>query len=549
MQAQNQIVGMRSLPRKQIVFTMAGVMMAMFLSSLDQTIVGTAMPKIIGDLNGFTHYTWVTTAYIVTSAVVMPIVGKLTDMHGRKPYYIGGLIIFTLGSLLSGLSQNLTELIFFRGLQGIGAGVIMANTFTVIGDLFPPAERGKYQGLISGVFGLSAILGPTLGGLITDNLTWHWIFFVNVPLGLLVITLFMFYFPHFRNSVTEHKIDFGGMALLSFTVVPLLLALSLGGTEWAWNSFQSFGLFGLAAIMAFAFLHWESRALEPIIPLSLFKNRIVAISQIVVFFTAFGMFGSIIFIPLFFQGVLGVSATISGGFLVPMMMGQVTGSFTSGQLLSRAGGRYRLQGAVGLVIMAIGLLLASNMGPSTAYGSAVATIIVIGFGLGITMPLYTIISQNAVPYTMLGVVSSSIPFARSIGGAVGLAIFGSLLNGRFASELASSLPEAIKNVVPASQLSALAQNPQALVSPEAQIQLQEQFAHVGPAGPGLYNQLIVGLKNALSSGLNEVFLIGFFIVMTALVAHLFIKEIPLRKAHGHDTIPVKALPKQLERKK
>jgi EmrB/QacA subfamily drug resistance transporter len=539
MQTQPQVVGMRSLPKKQIILTMAGVMMAMFLSSLDQTIVGTAMPKIIADLNGFTHYTWVTTAYIVTSAVVMPIVGKLTDMHGRKPYYIGGLVIFTLGSLLSGLSQSLTELIFFRGLQGIGAGVIMANTFAVIGDLFPPAERGKYQGLLSGVFGLSAILGPTLGGLITDNLTWHWIFFVNVPLGLLVITLFVFYLPHFRNSVTKHQIDFGGMALLSLTVVPLLLALSLGGTEWAWNSFQSFGLFGLAAIMAFAFLRWEARVLEPIIPLSLFKNRIVAISQIVVFFTAFGMFGSIIFIPLFFQGVLGVSATVSGGFLVPMMLGQVTGSFLSGQLLSRAGGRYRLQGAAGLVIMGIGMLLASHMGPTTAYGSAVATIIVIGFGLGITMPLYTIISQNAVPYTMLGVASSSIPFARSIGGAVGLAIFGSILNGRFATQLANTLPEAVKNVVPASQLNALAQNPQALVSPEAQTQLQAQFAQLGPSGAGLYNQLLISLKNALSTGLNEVFLIGFFIVVAALVAHLFIKEIPLRKTHGPATAPTK----------
>ena len=538
MQAQPPIEGLRSLPRKQVMLTMAGVMMAMFLSALDQTIVGTAMPKIIADLNGFTHYTWVTTAYIVTSAVVMPIVGKLTDMHGRKPYYIGGLLIFTLGSLLSGLSQSMTELIFFRALQGVGAGVIMANSFTVIGDLFPPAERGKYQGLISGVFGLAAIIGPTLGGFITDTVSWHWIFFVNVPLGLLVITLFWFFFPHFQTSRTSHQVDFMGMAFLSLTVVPLLLALSLGGTEWAWNSPTSFGLFGLAAIMLYLFLRQESRAKEPIIPLSLYSYRIVTISQIVVFFTAFGMFGSIIFIPLFFQGVLGVSATISGSFLVPMMLGQVSGSFLSGQLLSRAGGRYRIQGAAGLIIMATGMFLASQMSPATAYGSAVAIIVIIGFGLGITMPLYTIISQNAVPHKMLGVASSSIPFARSIGGAVGLALFGAILNGRFASDLAARLPDSVKNVVPAAQLNALSQNPEALVSSGAQAQLQTQLAQLGPTGNGIYNQLITALKGALSVGLNEVFLIGFFIIIAALVVHLFIKEIPLRKTHAHadDTI-------------
>jgi EmrB/QacA subfamily drug resistance transporter len=509
------------------------VMLGIFLSSLDQTIVGTAMPKIIADLNGFTHYTWVTTAYIIASAVVMPIVGKLTDMHGRKPYYIGGLVIFTLGSLFSGLSQSMGGLILFRALQGIGAGVLMANAFTVIGDLFPPAERGKYQGLISGVFGLSAILGPTLGGVITDNLSWHWIFFVNVPLGLIVIILFWFFFPHFRTARTMHRVDYLGMALLSLAVVPLLLALSLGGTEWAWNSFTSFSLFGLGALMGYFFLRWEARAAEPIIPLSLYSNRIVVISQIVVFLTAFGMFSSILFIPLYFQGVLGATATVSGSFLVPMMLGQVTGSFASGQLLSRAGGRYRLQGAIGIAIMAAGMFLASRMGPETAYGTAVAIIVAIGFGLGITMPLYTIITQNAVPYRILGVASSSIPFVRSLGGAVGLALLGAILNGGFASGLYSRLPEAVKSALPASQLDALARNPEALVSPQAQAQLQAQFNQMGAGGAGLYDQLVQGLKGALSASLDQVFLVGFFIVLAGLVIHLFIKEIPLRKSH-HD---------------
>lgn len=533
MQTEYRETGLRSLPRRQVILTMAGVMLAMFLSSLDQTIVGTAMPKIIADLNGFAHYTWVTTAYIVASAVVMPIVGKLTDMHGRKPYYIGGLAIFTLGSLLSGLSQSMGGLILFRAFQGIGAGVLMANAFTVIGDLFPPAERGKYQGLISGAFGLSAIIGPTLGGIITDNLSWHWIFFVNVPLGIIVIILFWFFFPHLGTARTMHRIDYLGIMLLSICVVPLLVALSLGGTEWAWDSFTSFSLFGLGALAGYFFLRWEARAAEPIIPLSLYRNRIVVISQIVVFLTAFGMFSSILFIPLYFQGVLGATATVSGSFLVPMMLGQVTGSFVSGQLLSRAGGRYRLQGAIGIAIMAAGMFLASRMGTETAYGAAVAIIIAIGFGLGITMPLYTIVCQNAVPYRVLGVVSSSIPFVRSLGGAVGLALLGAILNGSFSTGFYNRLPDAARNALPASQLDALAHNPEALVSPQAQAQLQAQL---GQMDGGLYDQLVQGLKGALSASLNRVFLVGFFIVLAGLVIHLFIKEIPLRKSHHEGDI-------------
>jgi EmrB/QacA subfamily drug resistance transporter len=522
--------GLSTLPKKQVIFTMAGVMLAMFLGSLDQTIVGTAMPRIIADLHGFAHYTWVTTAYIISSAVVIPIVGKLTDMYGRKPFYIAGLIIFTIFSLLSGLSQTMLQIIICRGLQGIGAGVMMANAFTVIGDLFPPAQRGKYQGLISGVFGLSAIIGPSLGGFITDALSWHWIFFVNVPLGILVIVLFLFFFPHYRPGQHRYQVDYLGMALLCLAVVPLLIALSFGGTQWAWASPASISLFGLASIMTILFVWCEKRASEPIIPISLYRNRIVALSQIVVFFTAFGMFGSIIFIPLFFQGVLGASATLSGSYLTPMMLGQVIGSFSSGQLLSR-GGRYRLLGAAGIAIMAIGMLLTSRMTPATSYTLAIVDIIIIGFGLGITMPLYTIICQNAVPYRMLGVATSSIPFVRSIGGSVALALFGTVLNNSFASRIMAQIPVDVKSAIPDAQLNALVQNPQALVDPSAQAQLQAQLAHLGLQGQQLFQELMSGLKGALSSSVSAVFMAGFIIVAAGFFVHLLIQEIPLRKHH------------------
>ena len=511
--------------------TFAGVLLAMFLGSLDQTVVGTAMPRIISDLGGFSHYTWVTTAYIITSAVTIPITGKLTDMYGRKFFYISGLGIFILASFLCGLSSTMTQVIVFRGVQGIGAGIMMANAFTVIGDIFPPAERGKYQGFMSGVFGLSSIVGPTLGGYITDAFSWHWVFFVNIPLGVLIIVLFIFFFPNFRPNNLRHNIDYLGLVTLVFTVVPAMLALSWGGVEYSWGSPRIIGMFSFSMVMLALFLMIEKRSREPIIPLSLFRNRIVAISEIVIFFTGIGMFGGIVFIPLFFQGVLGVTATASGSFLTPMMLGMIVGSFISGQLLSRAGGHYRIQGAVGIAIMGTGLALLSRMTAETSYANAVLNIAITGFGLGITMPLYTIAVQNAVPYSLLGVATSSTAFFRSIGGSVGLAILGSVMNNRFATEFISLLPTTIKAVIPPDRLSYLASNPQALVSTEAQAQLQGLLSQMGAPGSALFEQVLQALRQALSLALSEVFLIGLIMLIVAFIVNFLIREIPLRKQY------------------
>ncbi len=529
------VVGLRSLPRRQVFVTLAGVMLAMFLSSLDQTVVGTAMPRIISDLGGFSHYTWVTTAYIITSAVTIPITGKLTDMYGRKFFYTSGLVIFILSSLLCGLSNTMTQIITFRGIQGIGAGIMIANAFTVIGDLFPPAERGKYQGYMSGVFGLSSIIGPILGGFITDTLSWHWVFFINIPLGVVIISLFIKFFPNLRPDNLKHHIDYPGLVTLILTVVPAMLALSWGGVEYSWVSIQIIGMFGFSTAMLALFLIIENRSQEPIIPLFLFKNRIITISEVVIFFTGIGMFGCIIFIPLFFQGVLGATATTSGSFLTPMMLSMVTGSVISGQLLSRAGGHYRFQGAIGIAIMSTGLVLLSRISVETTYMLAVRNIIITGFGLGITMPLYTIAVQNAVPYSLLGVATSSTAFFRSLGGSVGLAILGSAMNNRFATEFTSRLPATIKAAISPDTLMSLAQNPQALVSPEAQAQLQDVLKQMGTQGPALLEQVLQVLRQALGSALSEVFLIGFFVLIIAFVVNLFIKEIPLRTQHDITT--------------
>ena len=521
--------GHREMPKRQVVLTMAGVMLALFLASLDQTVVGTAMPRIITDLGGFAQYTWVVTAYIIASTVTLLIAGKLSDMYGRKWFLVGGIVVFIVGSILCGTSQTMTQLILFRALQGIGAGAIMGMAFITVADLFPPHERGKYVGLLTGVFGLSSIIGPTLGGYITDNLSWNWVFYINIPFGVLIMLLFIFFFPHLRPGVRKHRVDYAGMITLILSVVPFMLALTWAGVDYDWLSFPILFMFGFSLAMLLLFIVIESRAKEPILPLWIFRNRIVSVASIVTFVLGFGMFTGIIFIPLYFQGVLGSSATASGTFLTPMMLGLVVGSIISGQVLSRAGGHYRLQGAVGIMFMALGLFLLSRMTVETSYAMAVVNIVLMGLGLGITMPVYVIAVQNAVPYSVMGIATSTTNFFRSLGGALGLAVVGSVMNNRFATEFREGLPPEVAAVVPSEQLASIIDNPQALVSPEAQDQLRSFFESIGPQGTQLFQQLLSTLREALNSALAEVFFIALCVIGVAFVVNLFIKEIPLRK--------------------
>ena len=497
-----------SLPKKQLIITLIGVMLAMFIGALDQTIVGTAMPRIVSDLGGFNEYTWITTIYIITSAIALPITGKLTDMFGRKYFYIAGLIIFSAASLLCGLSNSMTALIIWRGIQGIGGGMMLANSFTVIGDLFPPSERGKFMGYLSAIFATSSIIGPVLGGYITDAISWHWVFFVNIPIGILIILLFALYFPDIKPDASKHRIDYAGVIILILTVVPIMLALSWGGALYPWGSLVIIGLFVLSVVMLLSFIFIENRVDEPIIPLGLFKNQIVAISIIVAFLSSFVMFANTTFIPLFFQGLLGVTATASGTLLIPMTLG----------------------------MMVIGVWFLSRMNLQTSNTQAVVNMVITGFGLGITMPIFTIAVQNAVPYKMLGAATSSVPFFRSIGGSMGLAIFGSVLNNRFASQFLGSIPTVVKTTIPADQLSSLAYNPQALVSVPAQVQLRDTFNVFGSQGQALYDQTLQALRQSLSSAIARVFLITLFVGIASFIICLFLKEIPLLKKYLKDNL-------------
>jgi EmrB/QacA subfamily drug resistance transporter len=517
-----------SLTRRQVYWTLAGVLLAMLLSALDQTVVGTAMPRIIADLGGFNQYTWVTSIYMITSAVTVPIVGKLSDIYGRKLFYLAGIGIFVSFSIACGLSQNMTELIIFRGVQGIGGGALMTNSFTVIADLFPPAQRGKYQGLLTAVFSVASVIGPTTGGFLTDKVSWHWVFFINGPLGAMAVIIFIKFFANLRADNLKHAIDFPGVSALILTVVPAMLALSWGGVEYAWKSLQIIGMFVFALIMLGLFLFLEARSREPIIPLSLFRNRIVAISNLVSFLTGMGMFGAITFIPLYYQGVLGTSATVSGNLQIPMSIAVMITAFISGQLLARSAGHYRNLGITSMALICLGIFLLSRLTTGSAYWMVVVDTIIVGFGMGFSITVFTSVIQNAVPYSVLGVATSSSNFIRSLGGAFGLSILGSIMNNRFQTTFINRIPETLKATISIDKLTALSHNPQALVNPAAQTQLRDMVSSPG-SGTAVFDQVMEALHQALSSAIAEAFLIGFCVLLIGLVATFFLKEIPFYK--------------------
>jgi len=521
------------LPRPQLIAALGGVMSAMLLAALDQTIVGTAMPRIIAELQGFEHYAWVTTAYLLTSTASVPIFGKLSDLYGRKLFLVVGVVLFLIGSALCAAAQSMTDLILFRGFQGIGAGCIQAMAFTTIADLFPPARRGRVSGVFGSVFGLASVLGPTLGGALTDGPGWRWVFLVNIPLGLASLTVLVLWFPNIRRVyAVRPRVDVLGALALLLSVVPLLLALSWGGRDYAWDSPLIVGMLGLGLLMGAAFIWLEARAAEPIIPLSLFHNTGIATCIAAVALTAMGMFGTVLFIPLFIQGVIGSSATQSGAVLTPLMLSLIVSSTIAGQLLSRFG-RYRWLAITGVGLAGFGMLLLSGMRVDTDYIVVVRNMIVIGLGLGITFPVFTLAVQNAVDQRMLGAATSTLQFFRSMGGALGVAIFGSILTNSFGSALRAALPFEISSGLTSAQFDRLA-NPQALMNPAGAGAVLRGIAD--PNGP-VAELYLAAIRQALAFALHNVFLLaGALQVATVIMLVLLLRDAPPRSSADRTSV-------------
>src|SRR3989440_2089363 len=516
--------------RRETLFTMAGVLLVMLLASLDQTIVGTAMPRIITDLQGFDRYTWVTTAYLLTSTVMIPIYGKLSDIFGRKPIFLIGVVLFLIGSAASGAAQTMNQLIAFRAFQGLGAAALMPIAIAVIGDLFTPRERGKWQGVTGGVFGLSSILGPTAGGYITDHATWRWVFYVNLPIGIVALLVLIFLMPTLRSKNSgKASIDYFGALLLIAGTVPLMLGFTFAGSQYAWLSGQVIGLFSVAVLFVVLFILYEARQerrnAQPIIDPSLFTNRIFSVSVLITMITSMGMFGSILFIPLYAQGVLAISATNSGLILSPLMAGLIFSSIVSGQLVSRFG-KYKWIAFVGMAITIGGAFLLQRLNVNSTSTDLIIAMVVLGLGLGFSMSLYTVIVQNALP-TRIGEATSGLIFFRSIGATVAVAAMGSILTSTYVTAFHNAIPAQVKAVIPAKMLSVF-DNPNVLLSPGIQQQLLARFSAFGPEGKALFAQLMEAVKVGLTSGIHNIFLLSTVLMCIGFVAIFFLKEIPLR---------------------
>ena len=488
----------------------AGLMLGSLVASLNMTLVAPALPTIVAELGGLADYSWIPISAMLASTIVTPVAGKLSDVYGRKPLYMTGIVVFAIGSALSGLAPGFWFLVFARFVQGAGMGFIMPLSQAIIGDIISPRERGKYQGMMGASFGVASIVGPFAGGFITEHFTWRWLFFVNLPIAVLTLVVIWF-FMHVPNERRKHAIDVWGSVTLSLAIACTLLATVWGGVQYPWISSQIIGLYTVAAVLLATFVGVELRAPEPVLPLRLWKSSIFTFANIASVGVAMSMFGAIFFLPVFVQGVVGNSVTNSGAILVPMLVAMIVTSVLGGQLISRTG-RYKMQLLLGLAVMGAGYFLLSTFDVNTTNQEVIVAMVLIGLGLGTSMQTYVLIVQNSASRQDMAVATSATQLSRSIGAAVGLAILGTLLSQGMASSMARYLPSSVLAKLESSGGGATAT---AVFDPS-------QLAHLPPA-------VELGIRHGLADALHPVFLAGVPIIAISFLATLFIKERPLRQ--------------------
>jgi EmrB/QacA subfamily drug resistance transporter len=492
------------LTHRQVLVVLSGLLLGMFLAAIDQTMVSTALPVIVGDLGSLEQLSWVVTAYLLTATVSVPLWGKVSDQLGRRVVFQAAIAVYLVGSVLAGASQDLTQLVAFRGLQGIGGGGLMAMAFIIIGDILSPRERGRYIGYFTATWAFASVAGPLLGGFLVDNSSWRWIFFAKVPFGLaaLVVTNRVLRLPF---PTRRQQIDVVGAGLLVAAMSSLLLAASWGGQQHPWGSAPILGLIAGGTILTAAFLLWERRAPEPVVPLRLFGNGIFRVCAGLNFLTGAAMFGGIVFMPLFLQAVGGMSATASGMFMVPMMAGVTLASVASGRLITRTG-RYKVWPVTGMALVTTSLLLLSRLDSSVTGPQVVPIIVVMGLGIGMVMPVVTIAVQNAIDHADLGVATSAVTFFRSLGGAVGVAALGAVFAARLHGELAARLPPA---AIDGLDVDAVANSPEAI-----------RALPVDLAEP---------VVASLSEAVTTVFLVAAPVALVGFGVSILLRELPLRE--------------------
>jgi EmrB/QacA subfamily drug resistance transporter len=491
--------------QKNALVTFGAIMLATLLAALDQTIVATALPKIVSDLNGFEHLSWVVTAYLVASTVTVPLYGKLSDLYGRRQLFIVAIVVFLAGSALCGVAQSMGQLIAFRALQGIGAGGLIPLSQAAIADLFSPRERGRYQGYISGMWGIAAVAGPLLGGTLADHASWRWIFYINLPLGavaLVVVARTM----QAKTHIREHSIDYVGAALLSGAITAILLATVWGGTTYPWGSWEVAGTAAAGALLLVAFCLLEPRVKEPLLPLEVFRNRVVFVACAAGLVIGALLFAVTIYAPVFMQDVLGSSATNSGALLIPLTLGWVVASVISGLLVTRTG-RYRVFPILGSTLVLIGVVLLTRLGTGSTLATVSAYLVVIGVGMGVMFQVYVIAAQNAVQMSQIGVVTGQINFFRSMGGSFAVAGLGALLTHRLTVELSQHLGSAGSRI-----------DPNRVV--------QSGAAHLPP-------RIAHGVQASLSASLHSVFLVCVPLAALGLLLAIVLEERPLRRHTAH----------------